>query len=103
VIVDLIDAENWSSMSADVKGDAYEGLLEKNAHLFHDLGSGLEAGRFGFLDPFGLHGFQFGCYKDVVMGQDKENMERVRGKSLAGNPINVIKSCSGSSGSCTQP
>jgi len=31
VIVDLIDAENWSSMSADVKGDAYEGLLEKNA------------------------------------------------------------------------
>ena len=31
VIVDLIDTENWSSMSADVKGDAYEGLLEKNA------------------------------------------------------------------------
>ena len=31
LIVDLIDAENWSSMSADVKGDAYEGLLEKNA------------------------------------------------------------------------
>jgi type I restriction enzyme M protein len=31
VIVDLIDKENWSSMTADVKGDAYEGLLEKNA------------------------------------------------------------------------
>jgi type I restriction enzyme M protein len=31
VIVDLIDNENWSVMSADVKGDAYEGLLEKNA------------------------------------------------------------------------
>jgi type I restriction enzyme M protein len=31
VIVDLIDAENWSAMGADVKGDAYEGLLEKNA------------------------------------------------------------------------
>ena len=31
LIVDLIDKENWSSMSADVKGDAYEGLLEKNA------------------------------------------------------------------------
>ncbi len=31
LIVDLIDAENWSAMSADVKGDAYEGLLEKNA------------------------------------------------------------------------
>ncbi|ORJ53698.1 type I restriction-modification system subunit M [Geothermobacter hydrogeniphilus] len=31
LIVDLIDRENWSVMSADVKGDAYEGLLEKNA------------------------------------------------------------------------
>ena len=30
-MVDLIDAENWSAMGADVKGDAYEGLLEKNA------------------------------------------------------------------------
>ncbi len=37
LIVDLIDKENWSSMSADVKGDAYEGLLEKNAQ---DLKSG---------------------------------------------------------------
>ena len=31
VIVDLIDKEDWSAMSADVKGDAYEGLLQKNA------------------------------------------------------------------------
>ena len=31
LIVNLIDEENWSVMSADVKGDAYEGLLEKNA------------------------------------------------------------------------
>ncbi len=31
LIADLINNENWSSMSADVKGDAYEGLLEKNA------------------------------------------------------------------------
>jgi type I restriction enzyme M protein len=31
LIVDLIDRENWSVMNADVKGDAYEGLLEKNA------------------------------------------------------------------------
>jgi len=31
LIVDLIDSENWSVMSADVKGYAYEGLLEKNA------------------------------------------------------------------------
>ena len=29
LVVDLIDKEQWVSMSADVKGDAYEGLLEK--------------------------------------------------------------------------
>jgi type I restriction enzyme M protein len=31
LIVDLIDAETWSGVDADIKGDAYEGLLEKNA------------------------------------------------------------------------
>lgn len=31
LVVDLIDREDWSSLSADVKGDAYEALLERNA------------------------------------------------------------------------
>lgn len=31
LIVDLIDREQWSALDADVKGSAYEGLLEKNA------------------------------------------------------------------------
>jgi type I restriction enzyme M protein len=31
LVVELIGKENWLAMSADVKGDAYEGLLEKNA------------------------------------------------------------------------
>ena len=31
LLVDLIDAEKWSSMDADVKGDIYEGLLAKSA------------------------------------------------------------------------
>ena len=31
LIKDLIDAESWMSLSADVKGDAYESLLERNA------------------------------------------------------------------------
>jgi hypothetical protein len=31
LIVELIGKESWLSMSADVKGDAYEGLLERNA------------------------------------------------------------------------
>src|SRR6202008_63456 len=31
LIADLIDKESWSTLDADVKGDAYEGLLAKNA------------------------------------------------------------------------
>jgi type I restriction enzyme M protein len=31
LISDLIDKEQWMTLDADVKGDAYEGLLEKNA------------------------------------------------------------------------
>jgi len=31
LIADLIDKEEWSSLDTDVKGDAYEGLLQKNA------------------------------------------------------------------------
>ncbi|MCZ7608509.1 MAG: type I restriction-modification system subunit M [Planctomycetota bacterium] len=31
LIVDLIDKEQWVRIDADVKGDAYEGLLQKNA------------------------------------------------------------------------
>jgi len=31
LIVDLIDQERWMVLDADVKGDAYEGLLQKNA------------------------------------------------------------------------
>lgn len=31
LIVDLIDKEDWSLLDTDLKGDAYEGLLQKNA------------------------------------------------------------------------
>ncbi len=31
LIADLIDKETWTGLDTDVKGDAYEGLLEKNA------------------------------------------------------------------------
>lgn len=37
LIVDLMDQEQWMILDADVKGDLYEGLLEKNAA---DLKSG---------------------------------------------------------------
>lgn len=43
LVVDLIDAENWSAMGTDVKSDAYEGLLEKNAQeIVDDLEAALE-------------------------------------------------------------
>src|SRR2546421_10663583 len=31
LIVELIDSETWTGVDADIKGDAYEGLLERNA------------------------------------------------------------------------
>ena len=31
LVADLIDKEEWSSLDTDVKGDAYEGLLQRNA------------------------------------------------------------------------
>jgi type I restriction enzyme M protein len=31
LVADLIDREKWVTVGVDVKGDAYEGLLEKNA------------------------------------------------------------------------
>jgi len=30
-VIDMIDTESWVMMGADIKGDIYEGLLEKNA------------------------------------------------------------------------
>lgn len=30
LVSDLIDREQWTTLDADVNGDAYEGLLEKN-------------------------------------------------------------------------
>ncbi|MCP4466594.1 MAG: SAM-dependent DNA methyltransferase, partial [Halieaceae bacterium] len=63
LIVDLIDKENWSTMSADVKGDAYEGLLEKNAQ---DTKSG--AGQ--YFTPRGL----ISAMVDVVIPQPGETI-----------------------------
>jgi len=30
-VIDMIDRENWNMLGADIKGDIYEGLLQKNA------------------------------------------------------------------------
>ena len=36
-IVQMIDQERWVSMSSDVKGEIYEGLLQKNAENVNAL------------------------------------------------------------------
>lgn len=96
LIVDLIDNENWSVMSSDVKGDAYEGLLEKNAQ---DTKSG--AGQYftprsliramvDVIDPkpgdticdpaCGTGGFFLAAH-DYMVGQNK-NMTKAEKKNL---------------------
>jgi type I restriction enzyme M protein len=54
LIVDLIDGETWLGLDVDVKGDAYEGLLQKNAE---DLKSG--AGQ--YFTPRALIGAMVDC------------------------------------------
>ena len=46
LVKDLIDSETWLALSADVKGDAYESLLERNAQ---DVKTG--AGQYFTLAP----------------------------------------------------
>lgn len=48
LIVDLIDRETWTMLDADVKGNAYEGLLQKNAasaHSGHRRGHAARTGK----------------------------------------------------------
>ena len=45
LVVDLIGNEDWLSMSADVKGDAYEGLLERHRTMWRRSTSSIERRR----------------------------------------------------------
>jgi type I restriction enzyme M protein len=94
LVVDLIDAENWTALGVDVKGDAYEGLLEKNAQ---DTKSG--AGQYFTPRPLiqamvdciapkagervcdpacGTGGFLFAAYNHVVAQQPNLTREQKR-------------------------
>lgn len=102
LIVDLIDKEQWSSLEADVKGDAYEGLLQKNAE---DVKGG--AGQYftpraliaamvevmapkpgqTICDPAcGTGGFLLAAYTYLAKlpGLDKEQKRKLRSGSLFG-------------------
>src|SRR5437763_6920682 len=102
LIVDLIDREKWMTLDVDVKGDAYEGLLERNAE---DLKSG--AGQYftpraliraivdvmrpepdtAICDPAcGTGGFLLAAH-DFIAGQyslDRDQKEHLRFRALHG-------------------
>jgi type I restriction enzyme M protein len=106
-LIDMIDEVQWVSMEADVKGDIYEGLLEKNAE---DTKSG--AGQYftpraliramvecvrpepnkTIADPAcGTGGFFLGCYNFLTnpanYNLDKAQKERLKHKTFHGNEI----------------
>ena len=104
-LVDLIDKENWVMMAADVKGDIYEGLLEKNAE---DTKSG--AGQYftprsliramvecvrpepmrTIADPAcGTGGFFLAAYDFIVANHslDKEQKQFIKFNTFYGNEI----------------
>ncbi|WP_417588789.1 N-6 DNA methylase [Owenweeksia hongkongensis] len=104
-VIDMINKEKWTMMDADVKGDIYEGLLEKNAE---DTKSG--AGQYftpraliramvecvqpkpskSIADPAcGTGGFFLAAY-DYIVGNnklDKGEKEFLKNKTFFGNEI----------------
>ena len=104
-VIDMIDSENWLVMHADVKGDIYEGLLEKNAE---DVKSG--AGQYftprsliramvecvqpqlmkTIADPAcGTGGFFLACYDYLVTNNkpDQEQSKFLKHSTFFGNEI----------------
>lgn len=104
-VIDMIGAENWLVMGADVKGDIYEGLLEKNAE---DVKSG--AGQYftpraliramvecvqpepmkTIADPScGTGGFFLAAYDYLVQNNklDKDQNKFLKHKTFYGNEI----------------
>lgn len=104
-VIDMIGAENWLVMGADVKGDIYEGLLEKNAE---DVKSGAgqyftpraliramvecvqpEPGK-TIADPScGTGGFFLAAYDFLVQNYklDKDQNKFLKHKTFYGNEI----------------
>ncbi len=105
LIVELIDKENWLSLESDVKGDAYEGLLEKNAA---DVKSG--AGQYFTPRPLikamvecerpepgikihdpavGTGGFLLAAHNYIVNNYqlDRDQKEELKHRTFSGNDI----------------
>lgn len=104
-LIDMIDKEQWNEMAADVKGEIYEGLLEKNAE---DTKSG--AGQYftpralikvmveclrpepnkSISDPAcGTGGFFLAAYDFIVNNYDLDKSQKqfLKFKTFSGNEI----------------
>ncbi|NJC27752.1 type I restriction-modification system DNA methylase subunit [Lewinella antarctica] len=104
-VIQMIDEQEWSLLNADVKGDIYEGLLEKNAE---DTKSG--AGQYftprpliramvaclqpeplkTIIDPAcGTGGFFLAAYDDIVERHDldREELRFLKNGTFHGNEI----------------
>ena len=104
-LIDMIDKEQWSTMGADIKGQIYEGLLEKNAE---DVKSG--AGQYFTPRPLirgivecmrpepmktisdpacGTGGFLLAAYDFIAReySLDKEQKHFLKFKTFSGNEI----------------
>ena len=104
-LIDMIDKERWSTMGADIKGQIYEGLLEKNAE---DVKSG--AGQYFTPRPLirgivecmrpepmktisdpacGTGGFLLAAYDFIAReySLDKEQKHFLKFKTFSGNEI----------------
>ena len=114
LIVDLINRESWLALDVDIKGDAYEGLLEKNAE---DVKSG--AGQYftpraliraivevmrpepgmRIADPAcGTGGFLLAAHEWIARNHpylDRDEKEHLRFEALHGNEIvdNTARLC----------
>ncbi len=112
LIAELIDREQWMTLDADVKGDAYEGLLQKNAE---DVKGG--AGQYftprpliraivdciqpqprqTIIDPAcGTGGFLLAAYEFISRSKlDKDEKRHLRTKALHGVEIvdNTARLC----------
>lgn len=105
LIVELINKEKWLSLEADVKGDAYEGLLEKNAA---DIKGG--AGQYFTPRPLintivqvmhprtgmkihdpaaGTGGFLLSAYNYIIKNYrlDRDQKKELKHKTFSGNEI----------------
>ncbi len=105
LIVDLIDKQNWSATKVDIKGDAYEALLEKGAE---DVKSGAgqyftpraliqvmvecmqPTARDTIVDPAcGTGGFLLAAYEHII--KDREGLSPEEAQHVAGGGIRGVE------------